>query len=850
MVGEIALDAAFSWPAANLGAGVKSLLSRHVGNYGVDIESADAAQLIAAIAQAWQCAGEVTPSLWRIASRDEERRSVILYFGCMDPFLGAAVLAKAVQLVHRLTRDTVAAAPLSSALEACAKALEAAAVDQSTRGMIEAAEARDIPWFRMNRTTRHIQLGQGERQRRIRETLTSTEGSIGREIARNKILALATLSQIGLPVGKLAQVSDLESALKMAGRVGYPLVLKPTEGMKGRFVYANLRNADELRQAAMGARIDGRQFLLQSFFPGDDHRILVVSGKLIAAARRIAASVTGNGRHSVAELVDIENRNPLRGDGFAKLMNRIVLDSDSDGVLARQGYARDSVLPDGMAVRVKSTANISTGGTSADVTATIHPDNARVAIRAAKALGATVVGVDFICPDISKSWREVGGGICEVNFIVGVRPHQLANPDFDVLGPIVESLYPAGENGRIPTAMVTGTVGKSTTCAMLAAILATAGHNVGSATTEGVWIGEEEIARGDFAGANGASLVLRDATVTAAVLETARGGLLKSGMYLDRCDVAALLNVRREHLEVDGINTIAEMAALKRKVLDAARRAVVLNAEDTHCAAMAPEFATKVRTLLFSRDPAAPVLRQHLARDGEGLFLGGAAGEQEIVIAKGAIATPLVKINALPSTRNGLVWQNAVNAMVAAALALGMGLAPETIARGLMRYGADIPSLRGRFVFPEGFPLKIMFDFAGHAPALVAAVTLTDSIPVSGTRYCALALPGNRPDWQFTDCAAALAGHFDRYIAFDRDRYLRGRKPGEITGALRDALIGAGVDPAAITVLESPEAVADWIAEAAEGDDFAAIFGTDPKLAREQFHSAFAKRGRISPRPP
>ena len=264
--------------------------------------------------------------------------------------------------------------------------------------------------------------------------------------------------------------------------------------------------------------------------------------------------------------------------------------------LAHQGCTRASIIAAGRVVRVKGASNVATGGTVVDVTHTVHPDNLNAALRAAAAIGLVVTGVDFITPDITKSWHEVGGGFCEVNGTVGV-PHASVTPGRDVYRTLIQAFYPEGDDGRIPTAMVTGTFGKTTTALMLASILASAGHTVGSATTESIRIGSEDIALGDFAAFDGASVVLRDATVTAAVLETARGGLIKRGMYLDRCDVAALLNVEREQIGIDGIETLDDMAALKRKVLDAARNAVVLNADDPRCLALAPEFASSMATV-------------------------------------------------------------------------------------------------------------------------------------------------------------------------------------------------------------------------------------------------------------
>jgi cyanophycin synthetase len=478
-----------------------------------------------------------------------------------------------------------------------------------------------------------------------------------------------------LPVGKFAGVKDAASALKAAEGMGYPLVLKPITGGKGDSVYVDLGNEEELKAALVAARVNERPYLMQSFFEGNDYRILVVGDAVVMAEQRIPAAVTGDGKHTVAELVEIENRNPERtGDNT---MSSIVLDWESDRMLARQDCTRETILATGRIVRLKGMANVAKGGTSVTVT-DIHPDNVRLAIRAARAIGLVVTGVDFICPDISKSWREVGGGICELNTTVGL-PHERMTPGNDLRQAIVRAFFPEGDDGRIPTAMVTGTSG-TTTAMMLARILAAAGHTVGTATAESVTIGEEAIAQGNFAGADGASIVLRDATVTAAVLETSRGGLIRTGTYLDRCDVSALLNVAGEQL--DRVDT----AAPERKVLDAARKAIVLNADDPRCLALAPEFAGKVRSFLFSGSADAPALRDHLTRGHDAFFLAAHEGHETIMAASGPHTRALLRTADLPTPPDGLALHHASAAMAAAALGIGLGIDLDTIRAGLMRY--------------------------------------------------------------------------------------------------------------------------------------------------------------------
>jgi cyanophycin synthetase len=836
--GKVSFGDAFDWTTQHLSPAVLSVLRQEMSVEPCASDSIGAAELVARIAQWIQCLGDVTGSSCGVAERDGEKRTAQVFFSCRDTFLAYRCLSLAVQIVDRMVQPDLSAEGVAKMLRSCPEKIEPLALQLRTREMIEAAERRGIPWHRISVHMRHVQLGQGHRQHRFWNTIFDPESALARDYAANKIVTLTTLDNLRLPVGRFAVVKDAASASRVAEKIGYPLVLKPVNGMQGDSVYVDLRDETELHAALALACVHERPYMVQSLFPGDDHRLLVVSGKLVAAASRVPASVTGDGRRDIAELVEIENRDPRRIS--RQSMAPIDLDEESDRILARQGYTRASIPDAGCVVRVKATANISTGGTALDVMDIIHPDNALAAIRAARAIGVTIAGVDFISPDISKSFHDVGGGICEVNDAVGLRPHYLATPDLDVRGKLIEAFYPEGDDGRIPTAMITGTFGKTTTTLMVASILTSAGHTVGSVTTESLKIADHVIVDADLAGVDGASIVLRDPLVTAAVLETARGGLVKNGMYLDRCDVAALLNVQREQIDMDGIETVDDMAALKRKVLDAARKAVVLNADDPRCLALAPEFSGRLRTFLFSRHAGSAALRDHVARGGDAVFLAADQdGRETIMVVSGTRETALLGTADVPVTRGGLLWQHSSNAMAAAALAIGLGIDPDTIRTGLRRYGKEVRPAACRLAFEAGFPVDIMFDFAASPPGFAAAITVTDTIPVSGKRICAVTVPGNRPDWVFAEAAAALAGHFQRYVFFELKDYRRGRKPGEISTRLADAMLATGVDTASVSVVDAHTDVATLVAREAKPGDLVIVFGMDKPKVIEQYRAAF-----------
>lgn len=758
------------------------------------------------------------------------------YFATADQHHAVACVNACVALINFLLQkpDDV---KLAQALESMDDHCEDAALDQSVRAMVALAQKRGIPWFRLAAGLRDVQFGQGHLQRRMRETLSSEESTIATSYARDKTLTCSMLGSVGLPVGRFAMVSTPETAAQQAQAMGFPVVLKPVAGGKGADVVIGLQNAQAVHDVARQLLTRSSQLLLQSYIPGDDHRLLVVGGRFIAAARREPASVTGDGKHTVHQLIDIENRNPRRGKKFYRLMNRIVVDGETPRILASQGQALDSVPPAGMRVMLRRTANISTGGSAVDVTDIIHPDNISLAEQAAGIIGLKVAGIDFLTTDISRSWRETGGGICEINASVGLRPHWLANPARDVVGPILNTVFPQGRSGRIPTAMITGSNGKTTT-RMLDHILRAAGHTVGCVNTDVITVNGDVLVEGDWAGPSGASLVLRDARVTAAVLETARGGILKRGIYLEHCNVAAMLNVDRDQVGIEGVSTVEEMAALKRKVVDTARQRVVLNAEDVHCLAVAKDFATPM-LILFALDPQAEGLAGHRAAGGTIATLAELHGKETLVLEEGDKQIVLLPAEEIPATLTGRVRHNVANALAAAALAHGLGMPAEIITKGLRSFSLLEHSV-GRFNLIDDLPARVLFDFANNAPALRTALK---SIPAlsQGTRICVFTSPGNRTDEDIDAIAQVVAGHFDHYVCFERSDWQRGRPDGAIARRLATALEKTGIDEDRILCSADPASAVATAAQLAGKGDFIVIFGTDVKYSVPQIRAALAK---------
>lgn len=475
-----------------------------------------------------------------------------------------------------------------------------------------------------------------------------------------------------------------------------------------------------------------------------------------------------------------------------------------------------------------------------DVTDTIHPVNAEAAVRAAAAIGLKAAVVDFRSPDIARPWPQAGGGIYGIGGATDLSRHWFDGSMRDVAGPILETVFAPGDDGRIPTAMITGTKGKTTTTLMLSSILTAAGHKVGAATSDGVFIGGTMVGFGDAAAAMGAETVIRDGTVTAAALETARGGLILRGIYLDRCDVAALLNVGREQTEIDGIETPDDMLRLKRKVLDSATKAVVLNADDARCAAVAGDFPD-LRKIFFSIAPEPPPIPETTREGATVLSLKTVKNREFVFVADSKDEAALIAVDELPSTMGGIIRCNIANAMAAAGLALGLGLSREAIVGGLRVYDNSLERTYGRFSFLEGAPVPTLFDRPTGTLAVAASVEAIDKMNVAGRRICALTAAGNRPDWHFTEMAETVAGHFNFFICFERPDFLRGRAPGEISRLIREALIAAGVPPESVATAATNREAAERIAGMAQAEDLVTVFYSDITTSPAEFREAYAR---------
>jgi|CXWL01.1.fsa_nt_gi cyanophycin synthetase len=719
------------------------------------------------------------------------------------------------------------------------------ALGPSTASLVHAAEARDIPWLRMNGFSL-VQLGHGKYQQRIQATVTGRTPHIAVELASDKEETNKLLGALGLPVPRQELVQRVEDAVRAARRIGFPVVVKPYNGNHGRAISIHLTTGEQVEEAFALAQGVSRSVIVESYVTGDDHRLLVVDGVLVAATRRTPAHVVGDGHATIAALVDAVNSDPRRGIGHEKVLTRIDLDAKAIGLLAKDALTPESILEAGRVVHLAGTANLSTGGTATDVTDIIHPDNAEMAVRAIKAVGLDVGGVDFLCQDISESYKTHGGGICEVNAAPGFRMHSAPSEGTprDVAGPVIDMLFPKGTPSTVPIAAVTGTNGKTTTARMLAHICQMAGFTPGLTTTDGVYVNGQRTVEGDMTGPSATRMVLSDPSIDVAVLEVARGGLLRAGMGTRYVDVGAVLNVRADHLGLKGIDTLEQLAAVKQVVVEVARDTAVLNADDPLVLQMAAE--TEARHLCYvTLNPAHELVREHIRAGGRACALEAGVNGEMITLYDHGAHIPLLWTHLIPATLDGRALHNVQNAMFAAVMAFAMGIKLDSIRNGLRTFDTSFFQAPGRMNVHSDHPFRVILDYGHNAHAVGAMVDVVQRLEVRGRRIVVVAAPGDRRDEDVRAIGDAVAGRFDHYIC-RRDDGLRGRDGDEIPRLLARALAAAGVPAAQVQEIPDEQAAIDRALGMARAGDLVLIFGDALQRSWDQI-TAFRPDGSEAP---
>ena len=697
------------------------------------------------------------------------------------------------------------------------------ALGPSTTSLVRAAEERGIPWLRLNAQSL-IQLGHGKYQQRIRATVTGKTPYIAVELASDKDETNRILHSLGLPVPRQMMVDQQSDAVKAAEKLGGPVVVKPYNGNHGRGITINIVAAEDVRAAYQAAAEHSRSVIIETYISGDDHRLLVINGELIAATRRTPGHVVGDGSRTIADLVEQVNLDPRRGVGHEKVLTRLELDVQAEMMMARVGHDAGSVPTAGEIVYLRSTANLSTGGTATDVTDIIHPDNRDMAVRAVRAIGLDVGGVDFISTNIAESYKTIGGGICEVNAAPGFRMHVAPSTGTprDAAGPVIDMLFPPGSPSRVPIAAITGTNGKTTTARMLAHIAKMAGYTPGLTTTDGVYIDGQRTVEGDMTGPVSARMVLSDPHIDIAVLETARGGLLRSGMGVPQVDVGAVLNVQSDHLGLKGIDTLEQLAAIKRVVVEIAKECAVLNADDPNVLKMSGYTDAKV-ICYVTMNPAHPLVREHIRAGGRACALEAGVNGHMITLYDKGSHIPLMWTHLIPATLEGRALHNVQNAMVAAAMAFSLGIKLDPIRNGLRTFDSTFFQAPGRMnVFSE-HPFKVLMDYGHNAHAVGVMADLVQRLDVVGRRIVVLAGPGDRRDEDLRAIADAVAGKFDYYIC-RRDDALRGRDGDDVPRIIATALLAQGVPEAAISLIADEQQAIDAALRMGQPGDLILVF--------------------------
>ncbi|UGQ48658.1 cyanophycin synthetase [Massilia endophytica] len=698
--------------------------------------------------------------------------------------VGVEAFGIALELVDALAhgRDFDLAGPL----EALRRTAERHAIGTSTAAVLDAARRRGIPSVRLGETGNLFQLGWGKQQKRLQATLTGDASTIACRIASDKQLTKTLLKEAGLPVPGGVVVATADEARRAARRLRVTVTVKPLDANQGKGVTTRCTTPEEVEQAWEQARKHSRSVIVERFIEGQDYRVLVTGDRVAAASLRRPAAVIGDGRRSVRALVAEENLNPARGKGHANILTQIALDGNADTELRKQGLDADSVPAEGQRVTLRSNANLSTGGTAEDVTDLLPPETRDICVRAARKVGLGVAGIDLVCRDIALPLAEQGGAIIEVNAAPGIRMHQYPSGGQarDAGDAIVQAMY-GDSNGRIPLIAVTGTNGKTTTTLMTAHCARAAGFCTGVTTTEGIYIDGKRIFSGDCSGYWSARTVLTAPEVDFAVLETARGGILKRGLAFDRCDVGVVLNVSPDHLGLDGIDTLRALAKVKSVVAHSASRCAVLNADDSSCVAMAPKLKESVEVLYFSMDPDNPVLLRHLDRAGRAAYLQ----DGMLILADGTRHHALLRAGDMPATLNGHARYNIANALASAAALMASGFANEQIAQGLLSFVSDGRSnpLRSNVFDVKG--VTVVVDYAHNSAAYAALAEMAQGL--SQQRVVAVVTtPGDRREQDIRDIARTCAVGFDEIVVYESQN--RGRPAGELAQLMLDGAMSSG----------------------------------------------------------
>ena len=707
-------------------------------------------------------------------------------------------------------------------IDACIQQLreirERVRLGPSTGSIVEEAQSRRIPWIRLGKNSL-VQLGYGINQQRFQATITGKTSSIAVDIACNKEITKKMLQDAAIPVPAGDLVTDTDGLERVIRKIGFPLVLKPLDGNHGRGQTINVQDWETAKEGLVYAQTISHKVIVERYVTGFDYRVLVINHKMVAAARRVPAHIVGDGSATIQELIDLENQNPRRGYGHENALTEINVDKDTLELLDKLEYSLETVPQKGETIYLKSTANLSTGGTSIDVTDMVHPENITMCERISKIIGLDVCGIDIMAENLTQPLKESGGVILEVNAAPGFRMHLAPSEGLprNVAGPVVDMLYPPGKPITIPIIAVTGTNGKTTTTRLISHIVKNNGYRVGFTTSDGIYIQNTMLTKGDTTGPISAEFILKDPTVEFAVLETARGGILRSGLGFGQCDIGVLTNINEDHLGINDIHTLKDLTKVKRVVLDSVKKNgwCVLNADDEYSMRLINDLDARVA--IFSLDEQNPFIKK-FAKEGRTTCI---LEEGHITIKKGDWKIRIAKVINIPITMEGKAKFMIQNVLAASLATYLHGFEIEDIANSLRTFIPSAQLTPGRLNIFKFKNFKVLIDFA-HNPAGYEAIEDFLKNIESPKKIGIISGVGDRRDSDIKKCGQ-IAGRMFDHIIIRNEKHLRGRTEEEINGLVIEGIHSSGKNPSFEIIPKEIEALKHAISLAEEGTYITAL---------------------------
>lgn len=737
-------------------------------------------------------------------------------FSYLEENVGIFAAESAVAIAEALIAGTPY--DLQADLQTMREIREKVRLGPSTGSIVEEAVSRDIPWIRLG-TNSLVQLGYGINQMRFQATMTCKTSNIAVAIACNKEETKRMLDNASIPVAKGDICTNEEDLEKTIHTIGYPIVIKPLDGNHGKGASINVTGWEEAKAGLEYAQKYSKRVIVEKFITGFDFRILVIDNKIVAAAKRVPAHVIGNGTTTIEELIAIENSDPKRGYGHENVLTEISVDRDTLDLLNRINYTLETIPLRGEIVYLKSTANLSTGGTSVDITDMLHPENIFLAERISRIIGLDICGIDIMAENLTQPLKENGGVILEVNAAPGFRMHLAPSEGLprNVAAPVIDMLYPPGKPSRIPIIAVTGTNGKTTTTRLIAHIVKNNGYKVGYTTSDGIYIQNHMLEKGDTTGPLSAEYILKDPTVEFAVLETARGGILRSGLGFSRCDIAVITNIQADHLGLSDIHTLSDLARVKKTVARSIKKDgwAILNADDAECVKMGSELDCNVA--FFSLDEENPLLKK-LSKEGKtvAVYENGF-----ITVKKGDWKIRIEKVTQVPLTLGGKAKFMIANVLAATLASYLWGFKTEDISLSLKTFIPSVAQTPGRMNIFEFRKFKVLIDFA-HNPSGYAAIEEYLNTVDATQKIGIISGVGDRRDEDIRECGL-IAGRMFNHIIIRQEKYLRGRTEEEIINLILEGIQESGREVTYEIIPKEIEAIKHAINIAEEGTYITAL---------------------------